>query len=212
MRTVACPECTALADVPATLDIPEAGRLFACTRCSAIWRVFPAPSAAGDEMTQKVPETIVLAPNKTARARPIGYRAMRAFGLLLAVLASLGGIAVFGRHHLAVWMPGSRQAFLALGLNVKPSGLESTILGWRPMPDASLRVGYRVANPTVLSLAMPQVCVEGHGEDDELIFRRCFAPDIVNLPSGTLRDAEFLVLEAGVTVRTVVMRTSPPSP
>ncbi len=125
------------------------------------------------------------------------------------ILAS-GTLAVFSflaRHHLAVWMPSSRGIFQAMGAAVKPSSIEAEILGWRPVADGALLVGYRVANPTALSQTMPEICVEGRGEDGETAFRRCFGPDTDKLPPDSVREAEFLVLDIHGVVRIVELRT-----
>jgi len=214
MRSLVCPECAAAVPLPSGLGIPAAGRLVSCGRCSTIWRVLPheAPAEPPPRPTPAT-EPTGAATSKTAATRRRGRGRKLALAVILGigVTGSLAGLAFLARHHLAVWMPASRAIFLAAGASVKPSGIEAGIVGWRPGGDGSLLIGYRVANPTAMSQPMPEICVEGRGEDGETSFRRCFAPDIDKLPPDTARNAEFRVLDIHGAVRVVELRTAPPS-
>ena len=66
------------------------------------------------------------------------------------------------------------------------------------------------ANPTALSLAMPEICVEGRAEEGVTAFRRCFPPDVDKLEPEQARDAEFLVLDPAGAVREIELRKAAP--
>lgn len=154
------------------------------------------------------------APAPKTRRRGIDLRRLARLAFVLALVAAvLGGIgsgAFAARHHLAVWMPSTRGAFLALGAGVKPSEVSAAVTGWRITEDGAVHVGYRVANPTAVSLPMPEICVEGRGEEGVTAFRRCFAPEIEKLAPDQATDAEFLVLDPAGAVREIELRKAPP--
>ncbi len=213
MRNLVCPECAAAVPLPSGLGIPAAGRLVSCGRCSTIWRVLPHEAPAeppAQPTTTAEPTGATTAKTGATRGRGRGRKIALAAILGIGATSLLVGLAFLARHHLAVWMPASRAVFLAVGASVKPSVIEAGIVGWRPGRDGTLLVGYRVANPTAMSQAMPEICVEGRGEDGETSFRRCFAPDVDKLAPDAARDAEFLVLDIHGAVTVVELRTAPP--
>lgn len=175
------------------------------------------PDAVPKEASDTQPEPVAIpaeeiGPHRRRRGidpRRLARLAIR-LALLVAVLGGVGGGAFAARHHLAVWMPSTRGVFLALGAGVKPSEISAAITGWRAAEGGAVLVGYRVANPTALSLAMPEICVEGRADEGTTAFRRCFPPDVDKLDPEQAKDAEFLVLDAAGTVREIELRMAPP--
>jgi hypothetical protein len=165
----------------------------------------PPPGPAADQAGESEPKP---------RRRGIDARRLARVALALAVLAillgGLAGGAFAARHPLAVWMPSTRGVFVTLGASVKPSEISAAITSWRQAEGGAILVAYRVANPTALSLEMPEVCVEGRADEGTMAFRRCFPPDVDKLAPEQARDAEFLVLDAAGTVREIELRKAPP--
>ncbi|MFM8680433.1 MAG: hypothetical protein ACKOGH_12590 [Alphaproteobacteria bacterium] len=175
------------------------------------------PDAVPKEATEAQPVPVVAPADEVGPAR--GRRGIDprrvarlaiALALLAAVLGGIGGGAFASRHHLAVWMPSTRGVFMALGAGVKPSEISAGITGWKVAEGGAVHVGYRVANPTALSLPMPEICVEGRAEEGVTAFRRCFPPDVDKLGPDQARDAEFLVLDPAGAVREIELRKAPP--
>jgi len=209
MRNVVCPECAAAVQIPAGLGIPSGGRLVSCGRSSIIWRIHPHEVPAEPPPPAAVAAADTSATAVLSRSRRGPARNIALASLVLAVgIGTLAMLAFLSRHHLAVWMPSTRGIFLTFGISVKPSSIEAAIVGWRAASDGALLVGYRVGNPTALSQAMPEICVEGRGEEGETAFRRCFGPDIEKLPPDAVREAEFLVLDMHGAVRVVELRAA----
>lgn len=214
MPSFHCPECDVPTTVPAGVPFPPGGRLLSCGRCAAIWRVMP--EAVPKEAEEPAAGPAVAPAEETApkrRRRGVDPRKLLRLVLVLALLAALlGGLGagVFAaRHHLAVWMPSTRGIFLALGIGVKPSEISAAITGWRIAEGGAVHVRYRVANPTALSLAMPEICVEGRADEGTTAFRRCFPPEVDKLEPDQARDAEFLVLDSAGAVREIELRKAP---
>ena len=215
MPSFACPECAAAIALPAGIPFPPGGRLLSCGRCAAIWRVMP--DAVPKEATEAQPEPVTAPAGEigpSRRRRGIDPRRLArlaiALSLVAAVLGGIGSGAFAARHHLAVWMPSTRGVFVALGAGVKPSEISAAITAWKVAEGGAVHVGYRVSNPTALSLPMPEICVEGRAEEGVTAFRRCFPPDVDKLEPEQARDAEFLVLDPAGAVREIELRKAAP--
>jgi hypothetical protein len=216
MVLIDCPECGNHIRMPAGFVVPDAGRMMACARCTTIWRLHPVDVT---RLEDPAPPPIDPAAAEAAAARAVARtnagRTWRRLGLVLALLVVVVGgclgAAYAARHHLAVWMPGTRGHFVALGIAVRPSDLSVAATGWRPEPAGGLRVSYRIVNPTVLKRPFPEICVEGRDAEDALRFARCFPPEAPDLASDAIHDASFLVLDNEDAPASLVVRIRKPA-